>query len=575
MLRLLHIRNLGLLEDVTLEFGAGLTVFTGETGAGKSMILDALSLLCGRRASPSLVRSGCEKAGVEAVFEYPAQGAVARWLEENGLESEADGGELILRREVSAGGRGRAWINGQLVPLSQLADLSGHLLDLHDQNEQLSLLSPEVLRDFYDRFSGLEKRRAAVAEAHEAWREAHTGLEKHRAAGMDREQRRDFLKFQVEELRALGLSSGELTQLDEEKQRLSHVEELRENGTGLLRLLHEAEGEERSALDLLYSAQALLEKMAARDGSLAGASERMAQAVEQTRELACELAGYVGDLEGNPERYAEVEERLHALRRALRKHGGTEEAALERFRELEAELDRLEHWEAEHGEWMERVEAARKRLAAAAADLTRDRRRARAAFLRPLAALLKDFAIPDARVDIEFVPRTRGVELAGGNATGSAGFCGPEGAEEVELLFSANPGEALQPLRKVASGGELSRVMLALRSLSAEQQEVPVLVFDEIDSGISGGAVRRVSERLAALGERHQVLYVTHQPAIASVAHRHLVVEKRVRKGRTETCVLEMHGEKRRRELARLLDGGLESERSLALAAEMLDCGGD
>lgn len=575
MLRLLHIRNLGLLDDVTLEFGAGLTVFTGETGAGKSMILDALALLCGRRGSPSLVRSGREKAGIEAVFEYPPRGTVARWLEENGLESETDGGELILRREVQTGGRGRAWINGQMVPLSQLADLSGYLLDLHDQNEHLSLLSPEVFRDFFDRFGGLEKRRAAVAEAYEAWREAHCGLETHRATGADREQRRDFLKFQVEELRALGLFAGELTQLEEEKQRLSHVEELREHGAALLRVLHEAEGEERSALDLLYTAQSLLEKMAARDGSLANASERLGQAVEQTREIAGELMRYTGDLEGNPERYAEVEQRLHSMRRALRKHGGTEQAALERFRELETELDRLDRWEAEHEQWTERVEAARKRLTAVASDLTRDRRRARTAFLRPLAALLKDFAIPDARVDIEFVPRIRGVELVGGNATPSVGYCSPEGAEEVELLFSANPGEALQPLRKVASGGELSRVMLALRSLSAEQQEVPVLVFDEIDSGISGGAVRRVSERLAALGERHQVLYVTHQPAIASVAHRHLVVEKRVRKGRTETCVLEMQGEKRRRELARLLDGGMQSERSLALAAEMLDCGGE
>jgi len=566
MLRHLHVRNLALIDEATLDFGSGLTVLTGETGAGKSILLDALTLLTGVRGSPSVVRSGKDRATVEAIFDCPENRRVEDWLAERGVEPD-EPGEVLLRREVQASGRSRAWINGRLVPLSQMADLAGLLLVLHGQHEQQSLLEAGVQRDLFDEFAGLGEKRDEVTLAYRGFVETQADLDALQGEARDREQRIDFLRFQVEELEGLGLKPGEIEELEAEAQCLGHVEELAEKGAASRVLLCEGTPDQPSAADLLGSAFSLVGAMAEHDSRLQSLVESLGEAVARLDDAGRELSSYVESLEGNPERLGDVQERIDTIRRALRKHGPTEEEALDRMRELKKELDTLENLETACAEAKERVLEKRTGLARSAADLSAARTRAKKGFLRPFIALLKDFGMTDARADVLFRPLTRGVELSGQDP---GLLCGPEGREEVELLFSANKGEALNPLRKVASGGELSRIMLALRSLSARRGDVPLLVFDEIDAGISGTAVRRVAERLAALGGRHQVVYVTHQPALASVADTHWQVDKEVKSGRTRTLVRRVEGRERQEEIARLLGDGTASRTSLALAAEML-----
>lgn len=565
MLRHLHIRNLALIDETTLEFGPGLTTLTGETGAGKSILLDALALLMGPRATPSVVRSGEDRATVEAMFECPEHRRVGEWLTEQGLEPD-EPGEVILRREVMASGRSRAWINGRLVPISQLAELSAFLLVLHGQHEQQTLLEAGVQRDLYDDFCGLGEPRQAVGEAYRRLADAQANLDALRGETRDRDQRIDFLRFQVEELESLGLKPGEMEELEAEERCLGHVEELTEKGHGARELLCEGSPEQSSAADLLGTAFSMVSAMADHDSRLAPLVETLGEAVARIDDAGRELSSYVESLEGDPARLGEIQERLDGIRRALRKHGPAEADALARLRDLKAELDTLVNLEASCGEAERRVAAARGELTRVAAELSAARDRARKGFLRPFCALLKDFGMKDVRVEIQFRPLNRGLDLDGGDGL----LCGPEGREEVEILFSANKGEAIQPLRKVASGGELSRIMLALRSLSARRGDVPLLVFDEVDAGISGTAVRRVAERLSALGGRHQVLYVTHQPALASVADVHWVVNKEVKGNRTRTRVSRVEGVERQEEIARMLGDGSQSRTTLALAAEML-----
>jgi len=607
MLRHLHIQNLALIEEIALDFEEGLTVFTGESGAGKSIVLDAIMLLAGMRASPSMIRSGKDRATLEAVWEIPVEHPALKWLEENGLEDsdEDESGpspasrvvnacpdnaspvsaprrgaarsetisqparEVILRREIHSSGRGRAWINGRLVPASALESLSGHLLEIHGQMEHQAFLDPGAQRDFYDSLLGLGPLREQVRLACQQVLDAQRQIDALQADGRDIEQRRDFLAFQIGELRSLNLCLGEQEALESERKRLVHAEELRAAAESIRAALCESGSEQRSALELAGASAVQLRRMVRCDNNLAPLAESLEGALAQMEDTAREVGRYLDRLDADPARLSEIEERLETLRRVLRKHGPSEEEAIERLRVLEAERAGLENRDAAMRDANSCLEAARERLTRAAADLSAARERGRRKFLRPFSAMLKEFALPDAKVDIQMRPASHGVKLS------EAGpLCGPEGAEDLEILFCANPGEPLQPLRRVVSGGELSRVALALRALGADLSDASTLVFDEVDAGVSGVAARRIAERLAALGQRRQVIYVTHQAAVASAANRHIVIGKEIRSGRAITWAREVEQAERRRELARLLDGGQHSDASLALAAEMLEAAG-
>ncbi len=565
MIRHLHVRHLALIDELSVDFDRGLSALTGETGAGKTMVLEALGLLAGLRASPSLVRSGEDRATVDAVIEIAREGRLAARLKEMGLEPEAEG-EIILRREVLASGRSRASINGRLVPIGQLAEIASHVLEISSQHEQQRLVQGAVQRDFFDEFAGLLPRRGKVKEAYERLAEAEKELERLRTDDRDREQRRDFLRFQVDELEELGLRDGELDELEGECRRLEHMEELREQGGVAVAALADHPEGEACGLDLMGRTLAAVEDMAGRDPALGPLAERLVDLYDQLSDAGFELSRYVEMLEAEPDRLNELNRRIDAIGKALRKHGPTEADALGRLEEMKRELEGLENWDACLEEAEKKVEKARERLLAAARDLSAAREKAGPKFLRPLKALLKDFSMPKVRLDLAREPVSSGLAV---DEKGT--LCGPAGLENVELLFTANEGEALRPLSRVASGGELSRIMLALRTLSAEWQAAPVMIFDEVDAGISGTAARRVAERLAALGERFQILCVTHNPSVASAARHHFLVEKREKNGRTYSTLSLAEGIRRQGELARLLDGGKRSDRSMALAAELLE----
>lgn len=564
MLRHLRVRNLALLEDISLELGGGLTVVTGETGAGKSLLIDALGVLGGGRSPASLVRSSTDRATVEALFEISPESLVARRLSESGLDSE-EPGELILRRELFASGRGRCSVNGRLVPMQQLAETAGLLFEINNQHEQQSLLEAGVQRDFFDEFAQLAVQRRAVAARYDALRVALAERDALAEDARGREQRRDFLRFQVEELEGLALRPGERGLLEAERHRLAHVEQLMALGAEALAALADGADGAASALDLVGVGAKNVEQMATHDAGLRGVVEAVLEAQSRLSDAAFDLGRYVSRLEADPGRLEEVADRLDAIQKALRKHGGSEEEVLSRLEEMRAELDRLENWETSREGIERRVAECRLGLREAAVELRAGRGNAQVRFLRPLVALLRDFSMPKVRVELRVSP------VGSGLALDEAGtLCGPAGLDEVELLFCANEGEQLQPLRKVASGGELSRLMLALRTLQAQKGEIPLLVFDEVDAGVSGGAARRVAERLAALGESCQILCVTHNPSIAAAAAQHFVVEKKQAQGRTHSVIAPAEGLRRQAELARLLDGGKRSEKGMALAAEML-----
>ncbi len=560
MLRHLHIQNLALLREVSIDFQQGMTVLTGESGAGKSLVLDALGLLAGMRATPSLVRSGADRAAVEAIFEYDRTSPVTAILKEFEIESE-ESGELIIRREVLAAGRSRAWINGRLAPVSQLGKLVESLVDFCGQHDQHKLLEPKNQRDFFDDFAGAGEQRREVSRLYRSLKELREELEELRAGERDREQRCDFYRFQLEELEAAGIQPGELSELENEAKRLGNLGELCERSGQANCLLADGDGENPSALNQLAAAISTLESLHRIDSSVEPILNNLKNAKELLSETSYELADYISGLEVDPEKADEVNSRCAELKRILRKHGATEEEAIARIEELQREIESMDQDESRDDDLEKRISQAEKELHSRATELSATRKKAAPRFLRSLKAVLKGFAMPKARIDLHF---------ASANADGSSG---PGGMEDVEIRFSANEGEELQPLQRVASGGELSRVMLALRTMEARRGAGQVLIFDEVDTGISGQAVRRIAERLAALGETHQVLCVTHNPSVASAAASHLLVEKKELKGRTESFVEQAEGIRRQGELARLLDGGKMSERGMALAEELMQVG--
>ncbi|MCC5875313.1 MAG: DNA repair protein RecN [Candidatus Sumerlaeia bacterium] len=563
MLRFLHIRNFALIEEARIDFQRGLTVLTGETGAGKSLVLDALGLLAGMRASPSIVRSGANRATVEAVFEVSPDSSLLPLLEESGLESE-EPGEVILRREVLASGRGRASANGRLIPLTLLEKISHHLLEIGTQHEQFALLQRDAQQEVFDTFSNLLPLRTQYTKAWSRVTELRQELARRQGDDREREQRRDFLAYQVEELEAAGLRDGELEELQIEARRLGNVEVLAALASEVDGHLNGDDIEASGVRDLLSRAIRTVEQMASHDASLDKILTPLEQAAEGLSEAAFALMGYAEKLEVDPKRLMEVEERITTVRGLLRKHGPSVIDAINRLEEMRAELAELNQWEDAGAALMKELAAAEETAMRLARDLTAARKKAVVRFTRPLVAILRDFSLPKVRIALEMAPPANGIDLGGKMK------CDSRGAETVEILFSANDGEPPQPLRRIGSGGELSRVMLALRTLAGEASRIPLMVFDEVDAGISGQAARHVAERLAALSRQTQILAVTHNPTVAAQADHQLLVEKSMEGGRTSTHVLTLDNRQRQEELARLLDGGKLSVKSLALAEELL-----
>jgi DNA repair protein RecN (Recombination protein N) len=560
LIETLCIENVAIVERAELEFGPGLNVLTGETGAGKSIVLGALALLAGGRASGDAIRDGAESAAVEAVFRTEDLPELEAKLGERGLE--ADEHQLIVQRTVAGGGRGRARVAGQLVPIATLAELFRGRIEVSSQHDSQALLRPEVHGWLLDRTGGLLRLREAVAGGHARLRELDAELGRLRSEAQERARRQDFLTYQVNEIDEAELDPAELRMLDERHGRLAHAERIREEGAATLAALAgDALGDgSRGAADLMAQAARRLAGLAQLDTGLGGLAERVAALASEAGEAALDLERHLDGIEADPGALALVDERLAQIEALKRKYGESVEAVL-CFREAAArDLAHIEGADAREAEILGEREACAESLAKDAASLSDGRRKAGRKLAKAVQAALRELAMPQARFEVGLDP----VEPPAGTP------CGPSGAEAPEFRFSANAGEMLRSFRKVASGGELSRALLAIKGALREHGRGMVLVFDEVDAGVGGRAADRVGRALAELAEHHQVLCITHLPQVAAFADVHLRVEKRTRKGRTLAALARVEGEERVREIARMAGGEKVGEATLTHARELL-----
>jgi len=535
MLNLLQIRDFAIIDALELTVRPGLTVLTGETGAGKSILVDALQLLAGARAGAEMIRHGAERAELSAAFDVrTASAELAQWLERQAL----GGDELIVRRMISADGRSRAWLNGQPVPLQLLREAGNLLIDIHGQHEFQSLTRAARQRDLLDEYGGLESRAAEVAATWRRWRELQSSENTLVEAARDRGARLDLLRHQVGELAALELATGELERLSEERTRLAHGGRLAQAAQGALALLYQDES--RNAHGAVARALQSLRGVVGIDAHLQPIVALAEQAEVHLREAARELERYVEDLELDTARQNAVEGRLAAIEELARKHRVVPAELPARAAQLSADLAALERTELD-------LEAVRAELAAMLAhlrrqaeELTRARRGAAAALGAAVSEHMQRLGMAGGRLEV--------------GVTEHAGEPAAHGADDIEFLVSANPGQPLRPLAKVASGGELSRLSLAVE-VASSARETRCMVFDEVDSGIGGAVAEIVGRELRTLGERGQVLCVTHLPQVASQGHQQMRLEKRAAGGSTRTTLAELDSNERIEELARMLGG--------------------
>ena len=544
MLTSLRIRDLATIADVTLELGEGLNVLTGETGAGKSMLVDALALLLGDRADRAAVRPGAAKAVVEGELSALPKSALTG-LEQSGLDADD---HLVIRREVTAEGRSRAWINGSPTTVGVLATLGATLVDLHGQHQTLQLLEPVEQRALLDAFGDALPAADAVAAA---WRDLGVLRADRDAlvARRDQAQRRaDWLRHVVDEVDAARLKPGEDETLDRDINRLAQAGTL---GDEARRLAEALDGDEASARTAVAAAERALNALERHDPDVGSWRELLDGAYAQLDELARLANQYAETIADEPARLAELERRRDLLFTLKRKHGPELAEVIATRDRARAELDLVDSAAFDLRALEARLDAATAALVGLGATLTARREAAASRLARDVTKLLPDLGLVGGRMTVALVPLTEVRE---------------HGAEEVTFLVQLNAGMEPRPLARVASGGELSRLMLALKVVLARQDAVPTLVFDEIDQGIGGEVGGRVGAALAQVATRHQVLVITHLPQIAARGDRHLRISKATRAGIATSDVARLHGEDRVMELARMLGGDGEAERALARA---------
>lgn len=557
MLEELVVKDYALIDRLSVSFDGGLNILTGETGAGKSIIVGALGFILGAKADVDVVRTGCEETSVSAVLRLDEGNRDAlNWLEAKGIGPED--GRIILRRNLKRGGRGTCYVQEAPVPRGDLQEFTALLFDIHGQHEHQALLRRESHRRYLDRFAGIEEE---VAEFNRLFLEL-SDKRKDLAASLDAERgraaRQELLSYAVEEIAKAAPKSGESRSLELEAKRLGDFEKLAAQVNGAAAAF--AEGEE-TALSSLRKTKSALESAAAVDPVLEALARRIADLYYEAEDASDQLRSYRDDLRYDPERLEEVEERLAVLYRLKKKYGEDEDAVLAYRDAAEAELDALS-----------RVEEDRARLEAEIAALEKDvgRRSQALSAKRSSAAVRLSSRITEILATLG-MPKAKLAVFVASKGQGPTGLlCGPWGADDVEFLISANLGEPLKELAKIASGGELSRVMLAVKTVLAGADTVETLVFDEIDTGIGGEVALAVGEHLAGIGSFKQIFCITHLASIAVRADNHLKVEKRIEGDRTVTFVRSVPPDERREEIARMLAGDSAGSAALAHADELL-----
>jgi DNA repair protein RecN (Recombination protein N) len=551
MLTELRIRNFAIIESLTLPLARGFNVLSGETGAGKSIIVGALGLLLGERASSDLIRTGADRATVEGVFDVADRPELAVLLDERGIDAEES--FVVLKREIVGAGRARAWVNGTTVSAAILAEVGRLLVNLHGQHEAQTLLDPDAQRRILDAFAGATDAASAVRDAYDTLAHVRREIGDLQRRRAEAEKRADYLRHVVQEIETAKLADGEDTRLEDEARRLENAEELRELSTGIVQCI---EGEEESALQRLASVERLLSTIQRVDPTLARLQELYDTAYYNLEALAREMTEYEASVELDPDRLDEVRRRRDLLFRLTKKYGPTLADVIEAGRAARGELDLVDSADLDLRTLEERERTASAALRERAATLSSLRTQAAERLGRAVDEVLPDLGMPDGRFHAALVPLRD---------------LGPEGAEAVEFRVSLNVGHEERPLARVASGGELSRVMLALKTILARLDRVPTLIFDEVDAGIGGRVGLQVGETMRRVASYHQVFAITHLPQIAARAHHHILVSKGARGGVTTADVAVLDGDPRVTEIARMLGGDPESDVSRAHARELLD----
>ena len=550
MLTELRIRNFAIIESLTLPLAPGFNVLTGETGAGKSIIVGALGLLLGERGSAELIRTGADRAVVEGVFDVADKAEIERMLDERGIELEE--GRVVLRREVALAGRTRAWINDTTTTAAALAEIGRGLVNLHGQHEAQTLLDEESQRGILDAFAGATDQAAKVAVSHRTLAEITREIETLASRRADAERRADYLRHVVKEIDEARLREGEDVTLEEEARRLENAEELRSSAAGMVAAL---EGSDEAVLHALAQVQRSLAHVQKLDPTAGRLQDLFDSAFYALEELSRQLSEYEQSIDLDPSRLVEVQRRRDLLFRLTKKYGPTIADALRVAREARDELSLVDGAGFDLKTLEARREQARVQLTNDAKRLTTLRTSAAERLARAVDEVLPGLGMPDGHLTVALRPH-EAIQATG--------------AEEVEYRVTLNVGHDARPLAKVASGGELSRVMLALKTILARLDRVPTLVFDEVDAGVGGRVGLQVGDTLRGVAQHHQVFAITHLPQIAARAHHHIVVTKGARQGVTAADVSVVDANDRVAEIARMLGGDPESDISRAHARELL-----
>ncbi|MDH4161506.1 MAG: DNA repair protein RecN [Nitrospirota bacterium] len=564
MLKELNIKNFAIIDQLRVEFGPGLNVFTGETGAGKSIVVDALNLALGERASGDLIRTGAQEAVVEAAFELNSHAptAIGRILSEQGIEMN-EGDDLIVRRILAASGKNKVYINGSLANLATLAAIGAHLADIHGQHEHQSLLSLEQQMEMLDSFGNLLKLRSAFGELFiglRTLREELSGLE---AGEREKAQREDLLRYQVNEIEAARLKPGEDEELLAEQRVLANAEKLGGLAQAADQVLYSSEG---SALAGLKRAITSIRDIVAIDPTLSPTLEMLESGKAQLEEAAREVATYADRVEFDPARLESIGDRLDLIQKLKKKYGATLAEIIAFGETAAAELEKIERSGEEMDRLRKEIAGLKDQITVKAAELTKKRAAAARELEKKVETELGHLGMKKTTFAVR-------IEQEAGDDTADGHKAGPRGADRIEFLISANPGEEPRSLAKIASGGELSRIMLALKTILVEGDPIPTLVFDEVDAGIGGAVAEEVGRKLKRIAGKRQVFCITHLAQIASMASSHYGVAKAVKKDRTSTEVRLLEQRERIDEVARMLGGKTITDATIKHAQEMIERG--
>ncbi|CAE1149110.1 DNA repair protein RecN [Serratia sp. JUb9] len=551
MLSQLTISNFAIVRELEIDFQPGMTAITGETGAGKSIAIDALGLCLGSRADGNAVRLGASRADLCARFSLADTPSAREWLEQNHLD---DGNECLLRRVIGADGRSRGFINGTSVPLSQLRELGQRLIQIHGQHAHQLLLKPEHQKSLLDAYAGEAELMTEMRQAYQRWHQSCRELAHHQQQSIEREARKQLLQYQLKELNEFAPQSGEFEQIDTEYKRLANSGQLLTLSQQALQLL--ADSDEHNMLSQLHSVKHLLLELIGMDDKLAGLLDMLEEASIQISEAGDELRHYAERMDLDPNRLYELEQRISRQIALARKHHVTPEELPTLHQQLLEEQELLAQYESDHQQLNEAVTQHHQQAMALAERLHQQRRHYAAELTQLITDSMHALSMPHGQfsIDVHFEPE----------------HLGAEGASRVEFCVSTNPGQPLQPLAKVASGGELSRIALAIQVITARKMETPALIFDEVDVGISGPTAAIVGRLLRQLGESTQVMCVTHLPQVAGCGHQHFFVSKQTDGTATETQMSPLGKRARLQELARLLGGSEVTRNTLANAKELL-----